>query len=258
MRGALAAILCLLAGTAAGALAADPSPAPAPAAHAGKLPLADLIRVAVGQSSELDLPVDVADVMVGNSDIADVVLQSRRRVYVVGRAAGQTSVILSDPQGTPIRRFEVDVSIDAAAVRDALRRVLPAERGITVEAVNDSLYLFGTVKSDGAAEMARNLARRFVAADANLVNSLRVANDQQVLLHVKVAEVQRTVLKELGVGLTTTKAIPLFGKSVQLSGSTSPLNDLINSSPNVLYGGAALTGIGSLVTNLNLLENQGL
>ena len=263
MRGSLAAILCLIAG--AGSLpgfAADPAPLPAPAAvptpRAGKPPLTDIIHVAVGQASELDLSTDVADVMVGNSDIADVVMHSRRRISLIGRAAGHTSVTLTDAQGLPFQRLEVDVAIDAVSVRDALRRVLPDERAITVEAVNDSLYLVGTVRSDASASMARNVARRFVANDANLVNSLRISNDQQVLLHVKVAEVQRTVLKELGVGLSTSKAIPLFGKSVQLSGSTSPTNGLIDGSAGTIYGSASITGIGSLVTNLNLLENQGL
>jgi pilus assembly protein CpaC len=228
------------------------------AAEAGEAPLGDIVHVAAGQSTEIDLPADVHDVMVGNPDIADVVLQSRRRIHIVGRAAGQTNVVLDDSQGNAIRRLQIDVALDTVAVRDALRRVLPDERGLSVEAVNDSLYLLGSARSDGAAEMARNIARRFVASDANLVNSLKVSNDQQVLLHVKVAEIQRTVLKELGVGLATTKPIPLFGKSVQLSGATSPTNGLIDASTGAIYGAASFTGIGSLVTNLNMLENQGL
>ena len=251
MRGKLVVFLCLALGIAPAALAADTAPA-------NKLPLSDIVHVAAGQTTEIDLPADVHDVMVGNSDIADVVLQSRRRIHIVGRAAGQTSVVLSDAQGVPMRRLEVDVALDTLAVRDALHRVLPDERNLSVEAVNDSLYLVGSVRNDGAAEMARNVARRFVATDANLVNSLKVSNDQQVLLHVKVAEIQRTALKELGVGLATTKPIPLFGKSVQLSGSTSPTNGLLDASTGAIYGAASFTGIGSLVTNLNLLENQGL
>ncbi|HMA48919.1 MAG TPA: pilus assembly protein N-terminal domain-containing protein, partial [Magnetospirillaceae bacterium] len=230
----------------------------APAWGATKVPLAEILHVANGQSQEIVLPVDVKDVLVGNSDIADVILQSPRKLYVVGRAAGQTSLVLTDMQGNAFRRLEIDVAIDAAAARDALRRVLPDEHGLEIEAVNDSLYLIGTVRNDAAASLARNIARRFVANDANLVNSLRVANNQQVLLHVKVVEVKRTVLKELGVGLATTKAIPLFGKSVTLSGSTSDTAGLLNATAGTIYGSASLTGIGSLVTNLNMLENQGL
>jgi pilus assembly protein CpaC len=128
-----------------------------------------------------------------------------------------------------------------------------------VEAVNDSLYLSGSVKNDQAANTAKNLARRYVAQDANLVNLLKVSNDQQVLLKVKVVEIQRSVLKELGVGVSTN-SIPLFGKdsSIALSGSTTSTVGLIASAASSLYGGATITGIGSLVTNLNLLENQGL
>jgi len=149
--------------------------------------------------------------------------------------------------------------LDSAAVQEALRQVLPDEHGIHVEAVNDSLYLSGTVKTDQVANTVKSLARRYVLQDANLVNLLKVSNDQQVLLKVKVAEIQRSVLKELGVGVSTG-AIPLFGKgsNVKLSGSTSSTAGLISAAASTLYGSATVTGIGSLVTNLNLLENQGL
>lgn len=217
------------------------------------------LTVAVNKTTEITLPVRVGDVVVGNADIADVMVRSPTQVYVVGRAVGQTNIYLIDRAGKIVRRFDVDVSLDTVAIQDALRQVLPDEHNIHVEAVNDSLYLSGTVKTDLAANNAKALARRYVSQDANLVNLLKVSNDQQVLLRVKVAEIQRSVLKELGVGVSTSK-IPLFGKGspVTLSGSTTSTVGLIDSAATTLYGSATVMGIGSLVTNLNLLENQGL
>ncbi len=221
----------------------------------GPMPaVSESIHVAVNKSTDILLPVEVKDVIVGNSDIADVMVRSPTQIYLIGRAAGQTNVFLLDRTGKTIRRLELDVALDTQAVRDALGQVLSGERDIQVSAVNDSLYLSGTVKTDAAAGTAKALARRFVSADANLVNLLRVSNDQQVLLHVKVVEMQRLVVKELGVGITTNRSIPLLGPA-DLTGSTTKSVGQITSS---YFGAATVTGIGTLTTNLSLLENQGL
>lgn len=223
--------------------------------HGAMRAASESVHLAVNKSADILLPSQVRDVIVGNSDIVDVMVRSPTQIYLVGRAAGQTNVFLLDRGGRTIRRLEVDVALDTLAVRDALNQVLPAEREIQVSAVNDSLYLSGTVKTDAAAGAARALARRFVSADTNLVNLLRVSNDQQVLLHVKVVEMQRTVVKELGVGITNNKTLPLLGSSALTSASTTSTIGQITTS---YFGAATVTGIGSLTTNLSLLENQGL
>lgn len=220
---------------------------------------AEAMQVPVGKSIDLPLPGAVKEVVMGNSDIADVIVRAPNLVHITGRAVGQTNVFLMDRAGRVMRRIDLAVSIDSQAVRDALRAVLPDERAIAVEAVADSLYLSGAVKNDAAARDAKLVARRFVADDGKLVNLLRVVNEQQVLLHVKVAEIQRTVLKELGVGLTANKSIPLLGGASIGSGSkTSSTVGLIDSSASAIFGTATITGIGALVANLNILENQGL
>ncbi|MDO8608758.1 MAG: type II and III secretion system protein family protein [Phaeospirillum sp.] len=220
----------------------------------GPMPAAmETIRLAVNKSTDILLPSGIRDVIVGNSDIADVMVRSPTQIYLTGRAAGQTNVFLLDRGGRTLRRLEVDVSLDTLAVKEALNQVLPAERDISVSAVNDSLYLSGSVKTDASAGTARALARRFVAADGNLVNLLRVSNDQQVLLHVKVVEMQRTVVKELGVGVATTRSLGVGNQG--LTGSTTSSIGQITSS---YFGAATVTGIGTLTTNLSMLENQGL
>jgi pilus assembly protein CpaC len=217
------------------------------------------LKVSVNKTADIELPVQVNDVVVGNSDIADVMVRSPTQIYVVGRAVGQTNVYLVDRGGKIVRRLDVEVSLDAVAIQTALQQVLPDEHNVHVEAVNDSLYLSGSVKTDQAANEVKALARRYVSQDANLVNLLKISNDQQVLLKVKVAEIQRSVLKELGVGVSTS-AVKLFGNGANttLTGSTSSTVGLIDAASSALYGSATIRGIGSLVSNLNLLENQGL
>lgn len=238
-----------------GSGAAVPSGRSVPMTLRGPMPaVSESIRLTVGKSTDLLLPAEVRDVIVGNSDIADVMVRSPTQIYLVGRAPGQTNVFLIDRSGKAFRRYEVDVSIDAQSVREVLRQVLPDEAAIQVSAVGDSLYLSGSVKTDTAGNTARSLARRFVAKDENLVNLMRVANDQQVLLQVKVVEMQRTVVKELGVGVSTTRNIGLAGHQDLTGYTTSTIGQISTS----YFGAATVTGIGTLTTNLSMLENQGL
>ncbi len=242
-----------------------PAPLAAPRAQVATLaahhrPQNAAVTVATNKSTDITLPVPVRDAVVGNPDIADAIILSPTEISIVGRAAGQTNLVLRDRQGAVIRRIEIAVTLDTLAVQDALHAALPNEAGLTVEGAGDSLVLSGAVRSDSAANTARTVARRYVAGDANLVNHLRVANDQQVLLHVKVAEVQRTVLKELGVGWDSNYGKVSGPSAGTFAGRmlTNSAAGLINSSSNVLYGTASITGVGALVANLKLLENQGL
>lgn len=249
----LAALLILFPAIAFAEPAAEPpvpSPAPRSSVHAAALPspAGEPLQVALNKTLDLSLPFAVKDVVVGSPDIADVVVRSRTQLHVVGRGIGQTSISLLDRGGSVLRRFNVDVHVDSDTLNDTLRAVLPDENKLVVSAVGDSIYLSGSVKSDGAAGIARNIARRFVSGDANVVNLLKVSNDQQVLLHVKVAEVQKTVLKELGVGFNYSGS---WG-SVASSTTAGFLQT------TGLTGVASYTGISALTANLAVLENQGL
>jgi pilus assembly protein CpaC len=228
---------------------------------------AEPVAAIVNKTVEMFLPVEAKDVIVGNPDIADVVVHSPTQLYLIGRAPGQTNVFILDRSGTAIRRLEVTVAIDALALGDLLRQVLPDERNLKVSAVADSVYLSGSVRSEGAAAMARALSRRFVAADTNVVNLLRVGNDQQVLIQVKVVEMQKTVLKELGVGFANAKNIALGHQTVTgLKGGVTGVDSTFNPTGSAagvvastaMFGSATIAGLGALTATLDVLENQGL
>jgi pilus assembly protein CpaC len=278
----LAAVLLALFAATAGAEESPEPPVPAPAPRAkvvpvgghaaaatptraippvirGSLPTAaEPVRIALNKTAEVALTTQVRDIVIGNPDVADVMVRSPTQVFLTGRTVGQTNVFLLDRQGQAIRRFEVDVHLDSQALKDVLSQVLPDERNLQVAAVADSVYLSGSVRNDAAAATARSLARRFVAADANVVNLIRVGNEQQVLLHVKVAEMQKSVLKELGVGLSTSN-VKVFDGGPIFGGSTSALVGLTQTTTS-LFGSATLsgTGVGALVGTLQMLERQGL
>ncbi len=154
-------------------------------------------EIALNKTRAVELDRAVRDVIIGNPDIADIVVRAPGEVYLIGRAVGVTNVFLVDVNGRLIRQLEVVVQPDGASVQAALRELLPKEN-LSAKGVGDSIVLSGTASTDAAAAQAQSIARRFVEEDANIVNMITIGSEQQVLIKVKVAEIQKTALKQLG------------------------------------------------------------
>jgi pilus assembly protein CpaC len=153
-----------------------------------------------GKSATIDLPVDAHDVLVSDPKTADVVLSTPRRIYVMGLSAGQTDAVFVDGNGRQILRLDIRVDQDVSALGQTLSRVLPGS-SVRVEAVNESLILSGEVASAADADKAVRIAQSFVGSPERVINMLSVADSEQVMLKVRVVEVNRTVIKQLGVNL---------------------------------------------------------
>lgn len=216
----------------------------------------ETMGLALNKTRELILPTAIRDVQVGNPDVVDVMVRTPTQVYLVGRGAGQSDVTFFDHKGVVIRRIAIDVHLDAEGLRAVLADVMPDERDLRVSGVGDSIYLSGSVKSDGMAAQVRALARRFVKADDNVVTLLKVSSEQQVLMHVRVAEMQKTVLKELGVGIAAPGTSGI-GAALNAAVSTTGTVGLTQTA-STLFGTVTLTGIDSLVATFSALERQGL
>lgn len=176
----------------AGALA---KPRPLPPLSVMDKP-ADVVRVPVNKTRPYDLPAAVSEVVIGSPEIADVLVRSNNQVFLMAKSVGDTNLFFLDRNGKLISRLEVHVHADVEGVRSALQEFLPDE-SIEVGAVGNSITLSGTVRTDAAAATAVRLARRLVPSDEQVVNMLKVAGEQQVLLKVKVVEMNRQVLKGL-------------------------------------------------------------
>jgi pilus assembly protein CpaC len=153
-----------------------------------------------GKSAVIELPVDARDVMVSNPKVADVVLSTPRRIYVLGQAAGQTDATFVDGMGRQILRLNVRVDSDTSALSDTLTHVLPGS-SIHAEAVNDRIILSGEVPNPADADKAVRVAAAFVDKPENVINMISVASPEQVMLKVRIVEVNRQVIKQLGVNL---------------------------------------------------------
>lgn len=188
------------------------------------------LQLPKGKSAVVELPTDAQDVLVSDPKVADVVLSTRRRIYVLGLASGQTDAAFVDASGRQILRLNIRVDQDVSALGDTLNRLLPGST-IRAEPVNDSIVLSGEVANLATADKAVRIASSFVSKPEQVVNMLSIAESEQVMLKVKVIEVNRSVIKQLGFNLS--EVMGQLGKPQYLFGTTATWG--INGS---LLGGA--------------------
>lgn len=158
------------------------------------------VQLGIGKSVVIDLPRDIKDVLVADPKFANAVVRSSRRAYIIGVAVGQTNVFFFDAEGRQIAGFDIAVTRDLNGVRAALRRLLPHE-DVRVDGVADGVMLTGSVANADESQLAFNIASRLVGDGNKVVNAISIRGRDQVMLKVTVAEVQRDVIKQLGVDL---------------------------------------------------------
>jgi len=154
-----------------------------------------------GKSAIVELPVDARDVLVTNPAVADAVLRTPRRIYVLGVTPGQTDAVFFDATGRRILSLDIRVDQDTAAIGQTINRVIPGSR-VRVDAMNNSVILSGQVMNASDADKAVQIARAAVAKPEQVLNMLSIAGKDQVMLKVRIVEVQRNVIKQLGFDLS--------------------------------------------------------
>lgn len=222
----------------------------------------EVMSVALNKTVPLAFERAVRDIVVGNPDIADVIVRAADQVYIVGKTVGDTNIFLIGPDNKVLRRIEIAVRLDVESLKDSIAQHLPDE-SIEVTSVGDSIILSGQARTDGAAAQARNLARRHVKGDENVINMIKIRTEQQVLIQVRVAEIQKTALKELGIrhaansAGTTATQFKLADNDATLAATIRQLGPTTTDS-----GFAATILVSNLIDNLTttfqLLETQGM
>ena len=188
------------------------------------------LALGVSKSIVVDLPRDIKDVLVADPKIANAVVRSARRAYIIGSAAGQTNVYFFDAQGQQIAGFDIAVTRDLNGMRQAIHQVLP-ESDITVEGIGDGVVLAGTASSQAEAQQAYDIAARIlnsatadtVGQGSKIVNAIVVRAGDQIMLKVVVAEVERDVIKQLGINLAGSVG---YGTTVLNFNNSNPFTAL--------------------------------
>jgi len=186
------------------------------------------VPLGIGKSVVIDLPRDIKDVLVADPKIANAVVRSSRRVYLIGSAVGQTNIFFFDADGHQIAGFDIAVTRDLNGIRAALKQLFP-NADMRIEGVGDGVVLAGNAASPIEAQQAYDLATRLVGDGTKVVNSISVKSRDQVMLKVVVAEVQREVIKQLGINLNGTSnqgtAIVNFNTTNPFSALGAPLTN---------------------------------
>ena len=202
----------------------------------GMLPQSRSVSLGAGKSLLVEFDFELRDVLVSDPQGVDAVVQTSNRVFLIAKRPGQTNAFFFDAAGHQVLTLDISVGADSSGLENLLARLIPGSN-IRVELAGRSLVLTGTVRAPADSHMATNLAKAFVASEgaglmssvpgaaalgpagsatgANaqsggaqnsgeakpVINLLSVEAEEQVMLRVVVAEVQRTLLKQFGVNL---------------------------------------------------------
>ncbi|HQS98099.1 type II and III secretion system protein family protein [Novosphingobium sp. 17-62-19] len=160
------------------------------------------VTISIGRGELVTVPGRMADVFVANDEIADVQVKSANQLYVFGKAGGETTVYASNAQGAVVWSANIRVGNNLDSIDQMLNLAMPEAR-VNVATMNGTVLLTGTVAAPEDAAEAERLVKAFVGDKTNVISRLKMATPLQVSLHVKFAEVSRSLVRNIGVNLTT-------------------------------------------------------
>ncbi|WP_018644997.1 type II and III secretion system protein family protein [Bradyrhizobium huanghuaihaiense] len=201
------------------------------------------LSLGVGKSVVIDLPREVKDVLVADPKIANAVIRSAQRAYIIGGQVGQTNVVFFTADGQQVAAYDIAVKRDLNGMRSALRQSLP---GVQIEGVGDSVMLTGSVSSPVEAQQAGDVAAKLVGGSEKVVNNIVVRGRDQVMLKVVVGEVRRDIVKQLGVDLSASLNA---GTAVVNFNNSNPFS--VSGGPLVSSNGLGVTGLAKGVATVN-------
>ena len=145
----------------------------------------------------------MSDVFVANDSIADIQVRSSTQLYVFGKGPGETTIYATDKAGRVVYSANVRVGNNVGSVGEMLRLAMP-EASIQATPMNNLVLLTGTVSSPDDVSEAQRLVQAYVGASTQVVSRLRSATPLQVTLRVRIAEVSRSLVRQIGVNLLTS------------------------------------------------------
>jgi pilus assembly protein CpaC len=255
------------------------------------------LPLAKGKSVVINFPRDIKDVLVADPKIANAVIRSSRRAYIIAVASGATNIFFLDAEGRQLANFDIAVSLDVSPIRAAIQRLIPGSE-VNVEGIGDGILLTGTVANQVDAQQAYQIASHFVATGESfvgstgggggggssggigsinvggsgaglstalalgsssssggagsqkIVNAIVVRGRDQIMLKVTVAEVERDLVKQLGINLSGSVG---YGTAVVNFNNTNPFSAYGQS----LSGSSIAAGWKSITATIQAMEQAG-
>ena len=242
-------------------------PLAAPAQTSGPAPVLNVgtsdyavsrkLDLSIGRSLVVELPRDAKEVFVANPKVANAVVRTARKLFIIGIADGATSMFVMDGEGRQITALEINVGRDLNVLRQTLRTALPNSQ-IDIKPAGDSILLIGSVPNASEATQAVDIANAFVGVSDKtdrkgaVINSLTIRDRDQVMVKVVVSEVQRKAIKQLGINSTGEWKLGKFS-------ITPSIDNPLPLQPQALSATAIQAGLGNTQNfTMRALERAGL
>ncbi len=236
---------------------------PSPRLQAGSSDsiMARSIEMGVGRSIIVDLPRDAKEIFVANPAIANAVVRSSRKLFIIGVANGATTIMAMDAEGRQIAALEMQIGREPGLLQKTLKTALP-QADIRAISIGDSIILTGVADTVLEAQKAVDIAKGFVGlsttasgnVEGKVINSMTIRGKDQVMLKVTVAEVKRTAIKQLGVNLRGNWEIA--GKNLGGTLINNFSSSLVQP-PSLLSAGAQVGSALEKSIDVKMLERHG-
>ncbi|QYA13338.1 type II and III secretion system protein family protein [Rhizobium sp. AB2/73] len=249
------------------------------------------LKLGLNKALVVDLPADAHDILVSDPKMADAVTRTSRRIYLFGKTVGQTNIFIFGADGKEIVSLDLQIERDIAGLQDNIKRFIP-DSDINVEIISDNIVLTGIVRTPQDSIRAQQLAQAFLkggeattrnqtasgSGDNNavaifaegrqtsqIVNMLQIEGEDQVTLKVTVAEIKRSVLKQIGFDNLVSNSSGLGVAQLGNIGNSGTTNFLgVNGDPTNATGAGGIStlfkyalGKYNISTYLNALEQAG-
>lgn len=218
------------------------------------------IVIPFSKSSVVELPTEMMDVIISNPDIVEAMVHTSHRTVLIGKRTGQTNAYFYGHDGQEILNLEIRVERDINGLKTLINRHADGA-DVEVQAVNDNLLLTGSVANAGMSSRIEALANMWLdentesGVEGEIVNLMSVKGKDQVMLKVRIVEMQRSVTKQMGINLNAVGNLGGSTVSLLSNAALNPGSGLaINGTFNNNAGGA----LQSLTTALTALERVGL
>lgn len=227
---------------------------------------AQTLNLSKNTGSLVRLPTPMTDVFVANDSIADVQVRSSTQLYIFGKSAGETTIYATGKNGRVVYASNIRVGNNTGSLDEMLRVAMP-DASVQAMPMNNLVLLTGTVASPEDVAETKRLVQAYVGDTVQVVSRLKSATPLQVNLRVRIAEVNRSVLKQMGVNLLSrTNGGFSIGIAQGQGIHLPPVTCTSNCEPPAVIRnplGSTISGIGKLfgldiVSSLDLAETDGL
>lgn len=227
----------------------------------------ETLTLSQGTGTLVRLSAPMSDLFIANDSVADVQVRSSTQLYIFGKGSGETTIYATSKSGRVVYAANVRVGSNVGSLGEMLQLAMP-DAAIQATPMNNLILLTGTVASPDDVEEAQRLVQAYVGTGTQVVSRIRSATPLQVALKVKIAEVNRSLVKDIGMNLLTSDSTGGFqfgiGQGGLISpGSTSSTGVVTPPTVTIPSTGTALTAAGKLfgldiLSALQLSEADGL